>query len=51
MYYVQQTGRRTYSQGYDNDIVAEHVIEIHDTSLGIYGYVSHVSFMLELHGD
>ena len=38
MSYVQHTGHRTYSQGYDNDIVAEHVIEIHDTSLGIYGY-------------
>ena len=36
--YVQFTDRRTPSQGYDIDIVAEHVIEIHDTSLAFYGY-------------
>ena len=54
MSYVQCTGCRTHSQGYDNDIVAEHDTEIHDTSLGFYitpTSVSHVSFTLELHGD
>ena len=38
MSYVQHTGLRTPSRGYDNDIVAEHDIEIHDTSIAFYGY-------------
>ena len=36
--YVQLTGCRTHSQEYDNDAVAEHNVEIHDTSLAFYGY-------------
>jgi len=36
--YVQVTGRITYSRDYDNNIVAEHNVEIHDTSLPFYGY-------------
>ena len=38
--YVQFTGRRTHSRGYDNDIVTEHDVESHDTSLAVYGYAN-----------
>ena len=44
--YVQFTGHRTPSQGYDNDIVAKHNVEIHDTSLTLYSY-AHYSLSLE----
>ena len=32
MSYVQFTGRKTHSWGYDNNIVTEHDVEIHNTS-------------------
>ena len=47
--YVQLTGRRIKKPEYDNDIVTEHVVESHYTSLAFYGYVhfvSHVSLTL-----
>ena len=36
--YVQLTGQRIYSPGFDNDIVAKHDIESHYTSLAFNGY-------------
>ena len=36
--YVQFAGRRIHSPGYDDDIVAEHDVESHYTSLAFYGY-------------
>ena len=46
--YVQFTDHRIPSRGYDNDIVAEHDIEIHDTLLTFYGY-THFSWSCELY--
>ena len=45
--YVQLTGHRTHSPGYD-DIVAEHDVESRDTLLALYGY-AHFFYSRELY--
>ena len=38
MSYIKLTGRVNHSQGYDNNIITEHNIGSHDTSLTFYVY-------------
>ena len=46
--YVQLTGRGIHSPGCENDTVAEHNIESHNTSLAFYGY-AHFCWSHELY--
>ena len=46
--YLQLTGQRIHSTGFDNDIVAKHDVESHYTSLAFNGY-AHFRYSCELY--